>query len=376
MAIVKDNKRGTYYISYKIMENGRWKTRNIRKSEWKAAGDLKVTQRYMRSIESAEIDEDKRRHSCQGAQGTTVKDACESFLSAMKVAGMRPGTIYKYEHDLKNYLIPALGESSLAESAFTASGMDEARLLMSKADMRAESMNSKISTIKKLVSYMRSRHILSRDRADECADVLTPVRKDGADERKKPNFFVNGDDDVAKFFETFSKEDAGWLTPIQVLFYGAFRIGEFLGITADCVNPQNDSILVCKQVLGNGEVENSTKTGRDRLVRLPHPVMERLMAYISENSVNPDGFVFSVSPGKPVSRMTVRRIVNRHLSMAGMEHITLHGLRHSMATRMFDRGYDVREVQEQLGHSSMDTTMDFYIHYTESKRKKDLDDLL
>ena len=100
------------------------------------------------------------------------------------------------------------------------------------------------------------------------------------------------------------------------------------------------------------------------------------MAYISENSVNPDGFVFSVSPGKPVSRMTVRRIVNRHLSMAGLEHITLHGLRHSMATRMFDRGYDVREVQEQLGHSSMDTTMDFYIHYTESKRKKDLDDLL
>ncbi len=104
--------------------------------------------------------------------------------------------------------------------------------------------------------------------------------------------------------------------------------------------------------------------------------MEALRSYASERRVSHGELVFMGKTGRPMSRMSVRRAVNSHLRMAGLPHITLHGLRHSMATRMFDRGYDVREVQEQLGHSSTNTTMGFYIHYTESKKKKDLDDLL
>lgn len=46
------------------------------------------------------------------------------------------------------------------------------------------------------------------------------------------------------------------------------------------------------------------------------------------------------------------------------------------ATRMFDRGYDVKEVQEHLGHASMETTMKYYIHYTKTKQKRNIDDLM
>ena len=43
---------------------------------------------------------------------------------------------------------------------------------------------------------------------------------------------------------------------------------------------------------------------------------------------------------------------------------------------MFDKGYDVKEVQKHLGHASMETTMKYYIHYTEIKALKNHDDLL
>jgi integrase len=82
------------------------------------------------------------------------------------------------------------------------------------------------------------------------------------------------------------------------------------------------------------------------------------------------------SNGAHVSRRKIREIVNKHLSLANLSHITLHGLRHSFATRMFDKGYDVKEVQTHLGHASMETTMKYYIHYTNHKKQKDLEDLL
>ena len=50
------------------------------------------------------------------------------------------------------------------------------------------------------------------------------------------------------------------------------------------------------------------------------------------------------------------------MQVAGIQHITLHNLRHTMATLALDFGVSTNVVQERRGHASAKTTHDIYAH--------------
>ena len=58
-----------------------------------------------------------------------------------------------------------------------------------------------------------------------------------------------------------------------------------------------------------------------------------------------------------------------------MEHVHPHALRHTFATRCFERDIPPKTVQHLLGHATVQMTMDLYTHITEQKKQVDMQKL-
>lgn len=61
--------------------------------------------------------------------------------------------------------------------------------------------------------------------------------------------------------------------------------------------------------------------------------------------------------GRPLTTRQVTRLFQETVEAAGIKKkVTLHTLRHSFATHLFDRGVDIRTIQALLGHEKLETT--------------------
>ncbi len=110
------------------------------------------------------------------------------------------------------------------------------------------------------------------------------------------------------------------------------------------------------------------KGGKWRVVSLGDGLAVLLRSYIMEYT--PRDHLFLGSEGAPYSATSVRSIIRRAVSKAGIKkRVTPHTFRHSYATHLLEQGVDLRYVQILLGHSRPETTQ-IYTHVTKKELLK------
>lgn len=83
-----------------------------------------------------------------------------------------------------------------------------------------------------------------------------------------------------------------------------------------------------------------------------------------------NGFVCRWETGREIKVSYLAHKFSELLQKHNMPHIRLHDIRHSTATNLLEKGVDLKVIQEFLGHSSITTTANFYLHPKMEKKRE------
>jgi len=168
-------------------------------------------------------------------------------------------------------------------------------------------------------------------------------------------------EDFDRLIEAITQRDDAWAAKnrerdiliIKTLAYTGLRRSELLS-------------LRCQHIKGDFLFVYHAKGNHDRVIPLTKSLKRELTKYITENQLLPADRLFSIGPNR------LARMVREAAARAGLTNITPHQLRHFFATRLIEKGAELRKVQELLGHEDISTTA-LYIDVVPGHLKQTID---
>ena len=138
---------------------------------------------------------------------------------------------------------------------------------------------------------------------------------------------------------------------MELLYATGIRVSELIGLDLRDIDFSAHTI----RVTGKGNKQRVVPFGVPAATALSQWLDEG-RPWVLEHAGRSSTAVFLGVRGGRLDARQARTVVHRCAAAAGVPDISPHALRHSAATHMLDGGADLREVQEMLGHSSLQTT--------------------
>lgn len=159
-----------------------------------------------------------------------------------------------------------------------------------------------------------------------------------------------------------------WL--ILLVAKTGLRFSEALGLTPDDFDFVHQTLSVSKtwDYKNGGGFVPTKNASSVRKVQLDWQLIMQLSTLLKDMPASDPIFV----NGK-MYNSTANNILARHCERANVPVISIHGLRHTHASLLLFAGVSIASVSKRLGHASMNTTQDTYLHVIRELENKDVD---
>ena len=198
-------------------------------------------------------------------------------------------------------------------------------------------------------------------------------------EKKIPKHF---DTASIKLFLELAKKSRHYTAYLVELNTGVRR-GELLSLRWSDINMSNAKIYICRNLVRSSEQglifqEPKTKLSKrsiDVHISLIKDLKDHKKKQAEEKlsagqAYEDNDLVFCTPFGKPLDPRAFSAHFKKIIKGTKLEDMTLHGLRHTLATISIQEGIDFNTVQEILGHHSPAFTLATYAHVTEQMKNK------
>ena len=154
-------------------------------------------------------------------------------------------------------------------------------------------------------------------------------------------------------------------------FYCGLRLGELFKLTVNSFNFDIWKIQLEKGLTPDGEAIVYGKGDKQGTALIPFWLMQRIRNWV--NATYTERFkIGQFKKDEPIFWIGTRRW-QTILSIASKKalgfHVNPHLLRHSFATHLYNNGWDIKEIQEMMRHSSISST-EIYTHVSKEKLKE------
>ncbi|MBE6196898.1 MAG: integrase [Rikenellaceae bacterium] len=230
----------------------------------------------------------------------------------------------------------------------------------------AASLNRELSSLKSFFRFLIRTQAIKRDPMQGIHTLKTPKRLPSFVPESRMRHLLEEEQERKEAPEGSAKSDFLLLRDqlIILIFYGCgIRLAELVRIDTDHFENDFHSL----RVVGKGD--------KERVIPLVEPLREAILHYISQIErqnicKNREKALFLTLKGARISRITVYRIVKRTLREGGVQgKRSPHVLRHTFATHLLNHGADMREIQELMGHASLQATQ-VYTHNSITQLQK------
>lgn len=302
-------------------------------------------------------------------------DAAARWLSNKRLK-VKASTYARYQNLIENHILPELGQYEVREITNDLIEGYVERLLNSGRRDGCGGLSSKMTTdiltvLKAILKYAGRQGFELFVHFDE----LT-VRKE---RREMRVLSINEQDKLA---ELFMQPMNGRLLGIMISLYTGLRLGEVCALKWGDIDFAAQTLHVRATMQ---RIKNSTGIGGKTIVVITEPKSESsvrdipipnfLLTAMKDLRGSPNSFVLSGREERLVEPRTMENYFKRCIQEIGIAPANYHALRHSFATRCVEQGFDIKSLSEILGHSSVNITLDRYVHSSFELKKKNMDKL-
>jgi len=344
----------------------------MRKS--KMVGDKETAENVARKIRKKlklgefKIDDEKRL--------PLFRDYANKWLQEYIRVMRRESTYDRYREVLDKHIFPVFSEKRLDQIT-----RGDVRNLLT-GQIGAGYSRSTISLMKDVISgvfnYALDEEILT---SNPCTG--TTKRSEFSRKTSRPEIEPFSKEELALYLETCRESHPDFYHFFLCLARTGVRLGEVIAIYISDIDFNSKYVWV-KRSYRRGRF-TAPKNGKTRKVDMSDQltsVLKDLVTVRKKEALKsgrgqmPD-LLFS-EDGKIWEQNYIRRVHERILRKAGLRRITVHTLRHSYASLLLSQGESPAYVKEQLGHHSIQMTVDIYGHLIPSSNRQavnKLDDL-